>query len=96
MTIIKIVISDTVLLALISSITGILTIWLNHRLGRIHKQINSRMDELLKISKAEAMAEGNLKGRAEEKAEHVIVNTPPIEGKIEGKIEGTIKPNVKK
>lgn len=98
MIMLKIIISDTVLLALIGSVTGLLTIWLNHRLGKIHKQINSRMDELLKISKAEALAEGTLKGRADEKAENIVIahSVLPPETKIEGTIEGTIKPKENK
>lgn len=102
MTLLKIIISDTVLLAVITSITGLLTMWLNHRLGKIHKQINSRMDELVKLNRAEAAATGKLEGKAEEKAETIAtspgtVSETKIEGKIvEAKIEGVIKPNTDK
>lgn len=106
MTLLKIIISDTVLLALITSITGLITLWINNRLGKIHKQINSRMDELVKLNRAEAAATGKLEGKAEEKAETSasvtvtapgIVSETKIEGKIvDAKIEGVIKPNTDK
>lgn len=107
MPLLKIIISDTVLLALITSVTALLTLWLNHRFGKLKAHVNSRMDELLKIVRSEALAEGQLKGRADEKTETAVAAatvaaaTPPTanhsygfpaETKIEGKIEGTIKP----
>lgn len=65
--------SDAVLIALIGSaatvVTGIGVAYVNKRLGKIHKQINSRMDELLELTRASGRAEGNKEGRAEQKQE---------------------------
>lgn len=35
-----------------------------------HKQVNGKMGELLDVTKKASKAEGNLEGRAEQKAEH--------------------------
>ncbi len=66
--------SDAVIIAIIGgsvSLAGIaLSGYINYRIGKIHKQINSRMDELLKLSKEASKAEGNLEGRKELKEEN--------------------------
>lgn len=106
MTLLKIIISDTVLIALIGLVTPVLALWLKFRLDKIEKQnismerrIDGRMDELLRLARLEGNVEGKIAGKAEEKAEQVTSNTSqttitPLksETKIEGKIEGVIKP----
>ncbi len=61
--------SDAVIISLIGvfgTLGGIvLTGYVNFRLGKIHKQLNSRMDQLLE----EAKASGNIQGRKELKEE---------------------------
>lgn len=61
--------SDAVIITLITGVVGLigigLTGFVNIRLGKIHKQLNSRMDELL----AAAKLAGNLEGRKELKQE---------------------------
>jgi len=61
--------SDAVIISLIGAfgtLFGIaLTGYVNIRLGKIHKQLNSRMDQFL----AEARASGNMQGRKELKQE---------------------------
>lgn len=61
--------SDAVIITLITGVVGLigigLTGFVNIRLGKIHKQLNSRMDELL----AAAKLAGNIEGRKELKQE---------------------------
>lgn len=38
------------------------------RLSQLHKQMNSRMDELVSVTRTQALAEGKLAGGVEEKA----------------------------
>lgn len=61
--------SDAVIITIITGVVGLvgigLTGFVNIRLGKIHKQLNSRMDELL----AAAKLAGNLEGRKELKQE---------------------------
>lgn len=64
--------SDTVILEIIKTsatlagliITGLVSV----RLGRLHQQINSRMDLLLEETKKASRAEGKVEGKSEEKA----------------------------
>lgn len=61
--------SDAVIISIVgagATLAGVtLTAYVNFRLGKIHKQLNSRMDELLMA----AQAKGNLQGRKELKEE---------------------------
>ena len=63
--------SDTVLISLITGIVTLigigLTGYVNIRLGKIHKQLNSRMDELLIAAKLAGNAEGRKELAAEQK-----------------------------
>jgi len=63
--------SDAIIIALIGGVVSLVGIglggYINYRLSKIHRQINSRMDELLKMNKASSRAEGKLEGKAEEK-----------------------------
>lgn len=65
--------SDAVIISIIGAIGTLaglaLTGYVNIRLGKIHKQINSRMDQLLESSRKEANAVGNKEGRSELKQE---------------------------
>lgn len=65
--------SDAVAISIVTGVVSligiILTGWINIRLSNLHKQINSRMDELLESSKREANAIGNKAGRKELKEE---------------------------
>lgn len=63
--------SDAVIISLVTgcvTLAGLgLTGYVNIRLGKIHKQLNSRMDELL----AAAKLAGNVEGRKELKEEQL-------------------------
>jgi uncharacterized membrane protein YgaE (UPF0421/DUF939 family) len=65
--------SDAVVIAIIGGGVSLLGVviggYINYRIGQIHKQINSRMDQLLAMNKAASKAEGNLEGRADLKNE---------------------------
>jgi hypothetical protein len=55
---------------LIISILGLLkSNRTSKKIGEVHLQINSRMDELLKLNRESSKAEGNLEGRAQMKEE---------------------------
>ena len=48
----------------------IVTAWLNQRaVQQLHVAINSRLTEILLLTKEEAQASGELKGRADERSE---------------------------
>jgi len=49
--------------------SAIIAAVVTYKLGVLHKQINSRMDELLTIQKALGKSEGKAEGRAEKKEE---------------------------
>lgn len=70
--------TDVILVVIIQSVTSliivILTAIVNKRLKTVHKQINSRMDELLAINKKLSNAEGNKEGRLEQTAEKKAEN----------------------
>lgn len=63
--------SDTLILGLATLVTSIVTpllvLWVNYKLEKLHKQINSRMDEMLAMNKRESKAEGKLEERNEQK-----------------------------
>lgn len=53
--------SDALIIALATLVTSIvsplLVLWVNYKLEKIHKQINSRMDEMLVMKKKEGKQE---------------------------------------
>lgn len=65
--------SDIVIVGIIAAVASLVGIvftgWVNIRLGKIHKQMNSRMDELIATTKREATLVGNKEGRKELKDE---------------------------
>jgi len=65
--------SDAVIIAGISGFVSIVSLLITSlvkkKVDSTHKLINSRMDEMLKLTKEKGEAEGNLKGREEQKAE---------------------------
>jgi hypothetical protein len=65
--------SDAVVIAIIGGVVSLSGVviggYINYRIGKIHKQINSRMDQLLAMNKTSSKAEGNLEGRADLKNE---------------------------
>lgn len=64
--------SDAVIISIIGGSTTIIVAgftYLSNKLSSIHKQINSRMDEMLMLTKEKSEAEGNLQGRKELKTE---------------------------
>jgi hypothetical protein len=65
--------SDAVIIAIIGGSTTVIVAgftYLSNKLTGIHKQINSRMDEMLRMNKEASKAEGNLEGRKEQKEEN--------------------------
>ena len=64
--------TETVMLELIKTLTTVVTAiiagFISVKLSKLHKQINSRMDQLLAESKKSARAEG----KEEQKAESLI------------------------
>jgi len=57
-----------IIVALIYTAPPSFLAWLAWRQGRVsHRLMNSRMDELVKLTRKDALAEGNLEGRAAEK-----------------------------
>lgn len=70
---------NTILITIISGsfvlMTAVATGFINYKIQKIHKQINSRMDELLALNRKSSKAEGNLEGRAEAKRERGIKTT---------------------
>ena len=56
--------SDGVIIALIGAIATV-AVAIIRKLNGIHKQINSRMDELLELNRRSSKAEGKLEERAE-------------------------------
>lgn len=67
--------SDAVLIAIVTGsvtiIVTIATLFVNYKIERIHRQINSRMDELLKINKSASRAEGVLEGKEASKKDNM-------------------------
>lgn len=65
--------SEPIIIAIISgsfTLAGIaITLFVNWRLGRIRKDINGRLTELLNLTRNSSTAKGNLEGRAELKEE---------------------------
>lgn len=65
--------SDAVIIAIISGVVSIvglaMTLMVKAKQTEMHQMINSRMDEMLKLTKDKSEAEGNLKGREELKTE---------------------------
>lgn len=64
--------SDAVIIAIIGGATTVIVAgftYLSSKLTGIHKQINSRMDEMLKLNRESSKAEGKLEGRKEQKEE---------------------------
>lgn len=61
--------SDAVQIAIISGVVTIVGAFLNYKIERIHKQINSRMDEHLAAVKALGLSEGKAAGKVEERKE---------------------------
>ena len=63
--------TDLVLISIIGGgvtlVVTFSTLFVNYKIEKIHRQINSRMDELLALNRKSSKAEGNLEGRAEEK-----------------------------
>lgn len=63
--------SDAVIIAMIGGVVSLFGIglggFINYRIGKIHMQINSRMDELLRISNSESKAEGVIEGKAQQR-----------------------------
>lgn len=72
--------SDAVIIsigtAVITSITTITVLLINKKVKNVEKKVDGRMDELLAIVKKSSIAEGNLAGRAEVKAENEITTDP--------------------
>lgn len=68
--------TEPIIIALITglfTLSGIgMTLFVNWRLGKIKKDINGRMDELLNLTRSSSNAKGNLEGRAELKQEQKI------------------------
>ncbi len=65
--------SDAVSISIINGFFSLLAIvvslMIRANLRKVHKQINSRMDELIDVNKTNSRAQGNLEGRAEQKKE---------------------------
>lgn len=61
--------SDSVIIALIGAVVSLgslaMTLLIKRSQNKLHKQINSRMDELLALTRKEGKAEGNKEGRIE-------------------------------
>lgn len=53
----------------LGSVMGLVGIVLNNKMNTQHAAVNSRMDQMLKLTHDLALFEGNAAGRAEEKAE---------------------------
>jgi len=69
--------SDAVIIAIIGAVVSILSLYMTltikSKVNEVHEQINSRMDELLKINKEASEAKGNLEGRAEQVTEDSLL-----------------------
>lgn len=78
--------TETVIIAIIGGVVSIVSLLLNllikQKVNTTHTLINSRMDEMLLLTKEKGEAEGNLKGREEMKTETAAVTAHPIELKI--------------
>lgn len=61
--------SEAVQIAIISAVVSLVGLWLNYKIERLHKQINSRMDEYLASVKALGLMEGKAAGKIEERKE---------------------------
>jgi hypothetical protein len=63
--------TEAEVLALIAGVVSLLGIglggYINYRISNIHKQINSRMDQLLEITRSSSKAEGKEEQRIEQK-----------------------------
>ncbi len=70
--------SDAVIISIIGgafSLIGIIVgAVLNYRLGKVKRDINGRLTQLLELTKKSSQAEGNLEGRADLKHEQDIIN----------------------
>lgn len=67
-----------------------LNLFINKKVNATHKLINSRMDEMLVLTKGKAEAEGNLKGREEQKAETKVDASVAAQQPIELKIPSLV------
>lgn len=78
--------SDAVIIsigtAVISAITTIVVLLINKKVQNVEKKVDGRMDELLAIVKTSSIAEGNLAGRAEVKAENEVKPDDPLRVEI--------------
>lgn len=98
--------SDAVILELIKTVATLASVVIGGiisvKLGQLHKQINSRMDQLITETQRASRAEGKVEGKAEEKEKHIEAPIPPItpgtthlkivEGEIKVKTEKPKKP----
>lgn len=62
--------SEGVIIAIITHIAGVLMLWI--KLRAMHKQFNSRMDQMLIDREAIGKAQGKIEGKAEEAKESKI------------------------
>lgn len=56
--------SEGIVIAIITHVAGIIALWV--KLRAIHKQFNSRMDQMLSYRQELGKAEGKIEGKAEE------------------------------
>lgn len=87
--------SDAVILELIKTLATLATVIIGGiisvKLGKLHKQINSRMDQLIVETRSAAKAEGKIEEKAEQKErsqahEDAIPDKLKITGEIKGEI----------
>lgn len=93
--------SDAVILELIKTLATLATVIIGGiisvKLGKLHKQINSRMDQLIVETRSAAKAEGKIEEKAEQKEryqthEDAIPDKLKITGEIKGEITKPKKP----
>lgn len=93
--------SDAVIIKTIELIATLATLVIGGiisiKLGKLHKQINSRMDQLIVQTQLASKAEGKIEGKAEEKEKHITLEAQIAPQVIPGEathlkiVEGDIK-----
>lgn len=77
--------SESVIIAIVGGFISIILLWMQNKQAvklallqtsqaETHKLINSRMTELLELTRKQSKAEGKLEGKAEEKSEKLKIS----------------------
>lgn len=72
----------SVITIIANALVALVMPWMVYKIGQLEKNTNSIKDALVLSTKNEALARGNLEGRAAEKAEAASKDQKQTEGKV--------------